>query len=318
MSQLNDSDVLELAVDRLRVGKLALKKGQKVVPTGTAFAVAPNLLVTASHALSKARAEVAYNDYDMKVVFSDGIFRSATIVTQDPMSDIALLSLKRPLPRSSFPWFILTPPLQGRSVAWQTVGYPVATNTDALIISGRVEALGHVRHPGRREMLQLTCTQNAHGVPLQNFSGSPVIVMTEDGTASLLGLLVREFRFRGAPPKSRTVGVAYATPWQLVDDCLRAHIDDGLYGLALPEGTEDVPAEVDRHATVAVTVFGPPDSRFRYSQQRDSRQVVMRVILELPIDMSAFGESAKSRPVYRKRPAHTQQMVRVKDRDRRL
>jgi len=147
---------------------------------GTAFLVAPGLVLTACHVVG-IREQRRLHTASIRLVFPSG--ESLGVVEPklfDWEADWALLSCK-PLPKvRPIPLAIL----KRSGVEWNTHGFPDAQPVDGLVVRGEV-----TYHEGRylgHEVFQLECVEAVagNGVPVMGLSGAPCLV---DGAA--VGLL---------------------------------------------------------------------------------------------------------------------------------
>ena len=258
-----------LATERVPVGQLLMCASSRATgtPIGTAFAVSPHLVLTASHLITHKKSEPDFMNGVLKVAFDSLPPRKASIVTQDQPADVALLRLSKPLPRGQFPWFLIPPErLDQCAVSWVAVGYPKMLGGNPLKVSGQIAPLGLVRIPSEAlPSMQLNCVENAHGIDLMQFSGSPVIWVDERGRLHLLGLFCRQLKLpSGASGRPKTSGVVFASPISHIASVLRAVIPGGLHSLALDEDVsnllemaEDLRGELQRLDRVARYIDHP-------------------------------------------------------------
>lgn len=282
-------------LDRVPIAKVKLLSGSNHAIVGTAFAVARDTAITASHVITHKKAEVQFNDAELRLIFRDDYERTAELLDQDQLSDIAILRICRSLGKRTFvfPWFCLPDERLSEREDFQAPGYPVATMGDVQIVSGKIEPLGTLTQAGSKktkgnssEVLQLDCPQ-AYRSNLKKLSGAPVLLCRSNEALPLVGLIRRQLKDRDS---NRPAGVAYATPWNVLAERLNAALKMSLEGLGF------APAEHTRHVQITISVVTSPSSGGNRVRQTRVVEADVVVVINLPSPRQFAHKSSIFRP----------------------
>jgi hypothetical protein len=244
----------ELAVARIEGG-------------GSAFAISPELVLTARHAV---RSEPGADAAEVRLQFADARWMTATLERQDEAADIAILRLRsHGLPAGLEP-LAVSAAVRYRQ-EWRAHGYPEAMS-DRLTIHGSVTdpnaPLG-----GSASAMQLACWEAAAAspLPLSGFSGSPVI---DEESGAAIGVVRLEFRNPESP--GAVGGAIWATSlryaaelWpDLIGELVqrrRRQLRSGLDGLLLHGLTAD--GELPLVSDMEAHAVGATPTRFSREQR---------------------------------------------------
>lgn len=242
----------------------------EVAAGGTAFAVGPELAITAAHAVGPTGGEVT--------VRLDGQSRAARVIDTDASLDLALLRFTAPLP-AELRLLRLTDEVSPAD-AFRAPGYPYLPDLDrqlaALTVSGQIT---DVSVPlDEIEALQLTVTQAAARQPLSlhGLSGAPVLTGPDE-------LVVGIIRWSPEQDGLAIGGLCFATPalaalrrWpaQLADVFIRPKLASLLRTPLLKGGELPAPDELDLASLGAATIPpGHADGQLPYVRRTGDAQL---------------------------------------------
>lgn len=181
-------------------------KDQGIRP-GSAFAIAPDLALTASHCVRGRDGALV----ELRFPRTDVVVR-ARAMHCDQAGDVALLRLEDPLPTGCEPVGVAAPTTSMKGTRFDVLGFgadrPPGSDVHAID--------GHVIRTDARPFdgppaLQLSSEQVAAGEDPHQFSGAPVLVAGESRDGSVAVGIVRWARVREEDPSRAIGGVFYAT-----------------------------------------------------------------------------------------------------------
>lgn len=201
--------------------------------TGTGFFVTPELIVTNYHVVDNAKT--------IEIKFKNSQKASATVVTKDPVNDLALLKVNTaeftatPLPISRDPGI-----KDGDAV--YTVGFPIPglLGTNAKLSQGIINSTTGVQDDVRMLQISIPIQPGNSGGPLLNAKGQVVGVVTASVNPYKLLLLTGTF------PQN----INFAMKINYIDNLLSAYLP--AIHLAKKTAGEQTPAEIMKAATEAV------------------------------------------------------------------
>ncbi|WP_369818881.1 serine protease [Phycicoccus sp. Soil748] len=264
---------------------------------GTGVALSPRLLLTAGHVLAGLQegdgAEVV-----ARFPHDATARRVSPIAGNDPQ--IGLLELRRPLPRSLFPWFHLPSGKDSaRPGAWFSFGFGAAFDHEGLNISGTGEPTA-VTLEGA-DYMQLKSAY-ANEVDLVHFSGSPVLA-SADGRLFLYGIVQGGLNpYDRAEGRRRRVGIVLATSWEDIHKTILTSPGGfdagGLRGFAL-EGRRYLKPDVGRHLELIAYELLGSKAIPRRIREGALQEMIIRIHLEHENWVEPGSATEAVRPLYR-------------------